>query len=495
MGPAGMMPGASGQASSGNLTNMGIVPEKISDFKSKPARFLRPVRMVVVNASFPYMKELDEFKRALRYNTLSELFANTKDLPEFRGFNVQRQVRRISDNAVVQAWADLDWLENYKSIYADKDEEDYKDPEDLVKFKVIPDLQSGLCLPLPLLSRDKKYPPIAMTSITNAVEKLKKAGDPPKTGPLGGDRFKGDVGPFGKGSTDKKPSSTGTDTSVQTPTSIQEAILIRFVDVNILPGFSYEYRIQLKIANPNLGKDKQVGRPEDATLNELVGPWAEVLFNKDGHKTAAISVPAETFVYAYSHDPKAPQKDHAKVQIQAWFPQVRTDKTNPNAVDDVGDWIVEDMEIGRGQYVSGVKSVKLPVWDPKQDRYQFKDMKGTKPGTASALKGVVPIEFGAGALLVDFEGGKLQQQIKGRTVQDEPGVEMLLVTGDGKLVLRNSAADKHEANRLMREKDWLAWQEETKKSTDTTKPAGGSNDPFGNKPASGGNKGGGSNKQ
>jgi len=103
----------------------------------------------------------------------------------------------------------------------------------------------------------------------------------------------------------------------------------------------------------------------------------------------------------------------------------------------------------------------------------------------------VPVEFGAGALLVDFEGGKLQQQIKGRTVVDEPGVEMLLVTGDGKLIVRNSAADKHEANRLTREKDWLAWKEDTKKNTDT-KPASGSNDPFGNKPG-GGNKGGGSN--
>src|SRR5262249_30661157 len=158
----------------------------------------------------------------------------------------------------------------------------------------------------------------------------------------------------GKGSSDKKPSSSGSDassSSTQTPSSIQDAILVRFVDVNILPGFSYEYRVQLKIANPNLGKEKQVGRPEDATLKEIVGPWAEVLFMQDGRKTTAMAVPYETYVYAYSHDTKTTQnKDHVRMQVQAWAAQVRTDKSNQNAVDDVGDWIVEDLEVGRGQY-------------------------------------------------------------------------------------------------------------------------------------------------
>src|SRR5262249_37030671 len=122
-GMGSMIPGMgmSSGTSAGALKDMGIVAEKISDFKSKPARFLRPVRMVVVNASFPYEKQLQEFKRALRYNSLSELFANTKDLPEFEGFNVQRQVRRLDTNAVVQPWAPLDWLKNYESIYSDKE--------------------------------------------------------------------------------------------------------------------------------------------------------------------------------------------------------------------------------------------------------------------------------------------------------------------------------------------------------------------------------------
>jgi hypothetical protein len=504
-GPPGGMPGmggplgsGSGGANTGELKQLGIEAVAIEKFDPKsmrPARFVKPVRMVVVNASFPYKRQLEEFQKQLRYNSLGEYLGNAKDLPEFRGFNVQRQVRLL-DGTMVQAWSDLDWLENYKAIYSEKDEEDYKDPEELVKFKIIPDLSSALCLPLPMLSRDKKYPPVTMTTINNALEKLKKAGEPPKTGPLGGDRFKGEGGPFGKpadtGKPKTPPSDTGTpggnQAAAAAATSVQEAILIRFVDVNIQPGYQYEYRIQLKVANPNLGMEKKVGRPEDATIKELVGPYAEVMFSKDGRKTTGIAVPPETFVYAYTHDTRTPRPDHAHVQVQSWMSQVRTDKTNANAVDEVGDWIVEDLDVARGQYVAGIKPVKLPVWDPKHDHYQFKDAKGSRPGTTAANKGAVPIEFGAGALLVDFEGGKAVFQVKGRTVIDEPGIEMLMVTADGRLIVHNSAADKHDPNRLAREKDWLAWQEETKNAVDKTKPAG-SNDPFGSKPG----KGGGSN--
>ena len=320
---------------------------------------------------------------------------------------------------------------------------------------------------------------MTLLSITNALKKLKDTGEPPKTGPVGSARFTGDTGPFGKGASGTPPPpmppSDGGSAGAQASTSIQDSIMLRFVDVNIIPGYTFEYRIQMKVANPNLGKDKLVGRPDDAKVEELTGPYTEILFSKDGRKTTGIAVPPESFVYAYSHPGPNLKPDHTRLQVQAWTERVRTDKTNPLAVDEVGDWLVEDLDIARGQYVAGVKNVKLPVWDPRHNRYQFKDMKAGRPGTSGATatgKGAVPIEFGAGTLLVDFEGGKSTQAIKGKTVVDDPGMEMLLVTSDGRLVVRNSAADKHETHRVTREKEWLAWQEETKKGGEAAKPAG-----------------------
>ena len=82
---------------------------------------------------------------------------------------------------------------------------------------------------------------------------------------------------------------------------------------------------------------------------------------------------------------------------------------------------------------------------------------GKVSSTGASTKGMVPIDFGGRDFLVDFEGGKSMQTIKGKTVVEDAGTEVLLITG-GKLVVRTSAADKHEASRISREKDWLAWQ-------------------------------------
>src|SRR5262249_25951866 len=49
----------------------------------------------------------------------------------------------------------------------------------------------------------------------------------------------------------------------QTQTEIDH-LLGRFVDCDVQPGLTYEYRIQLRMHNPNFGYDKYVANPVDA---------------------------------------------------------------------------------------------------------------------------------------------------------------------------------------------------------------------------------------
>src|SRR5205085_978729 len=86
--------------------------------------------------------------------------------------------------------------------------------------------------------------------------------------------------------------------------NILDAILIRFLDVDVTPGYSYEYRIRIKVTNPNYKKVKEVSQPDHARDKDILSDPIVVSF-KDGDKdTTVVKVPTDRHLYAYSSDTK-----------------------------------------------------------------------------------------------------------------------------------------------------------------------------------------------
>ena len=90
-----------------------------------------------------------------------------------------------------------------------------------------------------------------------------------------------------------------------------------------------------------------------------------------------------------------------------------------------------------------------------------------------------------GALLVDFEGGKETKSLKGKTVQDDAGLEVLIMRYDGRLLVRNDRADYIDTARVTRHDGWKTWVD---KVDEAEKPAKSGKDDGFNKPGSGGDK-------
>ena len=93
---------------------------------------------------------------------------------------------------------------------------------------------------------------------------------------------------------------------------------IRFLDVTIEPAKTYEYRVQVRMANPNYGKKTRVEKESLAEPKELLGPWTRV----PGTATMA----PDMLYYAVDAkrlDPKfpgrAPERDEVALQVHRWF--------------------------------------------------------------------------------------------------------------------------------------------------------------------------------
>jgi hypothetical protein len=488
MGMPGMPSGQQPNTPVGPRTETGIeyVELKKLGQNHKPAEFIQPVRMVVISASFPFRKQLEEYQKALRYQSLNELAANTADLPVFKGFNVERQVRSV-DGKVVQGWTPFEWQMAYKQqIYDKKVLDNEPDDAKIQDSPVIPPDNQHLCMPLPKLAPGRKYPQLTLNSILDTADKLKKTDSSGSSSNSIWGRGKADADIFdrtGAGGEptepkdNKEPMDSNSNANLQ---GLPDFVLIRFVDCTVKVGFVYEYRIQMKVANPNKGKDKLVGRPDYAKAEELVSPyWAEVRFNKDGRVTTGLTIPLETEVYADPLDTKNyyPRPDELKLQLQTWLESIRPQKDNSNYVEQVGDWVVTDIKAHRGQFIGGTENVKLPLWSATAGGYQFKELGKLK----TAGKGMVAVDFVSYALLVDFEGGRMPMVMyRNRAITDDAGVEILEMTYDGRLIARAAPADEKNPTRREREVAWNEWQKETEKAAE--KPKEGGNNPFGPKP-------------
>lgn len=493
--------------------------------------------------------------------------------PWYDGFEIQRRETQVLSNGqvrVIQEWGDLpkenrtDGNYKFEEKYIEKIDTraiGHSYDEGFLPYFLKPEMM--LSMPLPLLAPDlkEKYPEIRLKTINDNIKKLEDAarpkvtaselanklqGNKPKnaiyagrlndTGALGiggggegaigipgGVRPSGPGGMMGSGSpVPIMPIGSGSGTPAPAPGAggpigygaggpppvEVENFLLRFVDCDVQPGRTYEYRVRLRMLNPNYGQDKAVANPEFAKE-----PY-RVLFSKWLQLNTSITVPAESFLYAFDTKTYREQteaaysgnrdllkrlqlQDHqAVVQMATWMEQVRTEAGGKR--EPVGAWVVAEVPVGRGEFVGRKQYVKLPLWSSESQPPQYvlrevpEKVVPPKGKEAPQPKGWL-VDFSSKSILVDFEGGRVKSRFnvgfdekgnlvnKTRAVDEDAATELLIVRPDGKLLVRSSRVDEGDENRTTIASKWSEWL----KMVETRRTAGpggmGEENPFGPK--------------
>jgi hypothetical protein len=365
------------------------------------ARDIVPVQVAVVCASFPYRKQIEAVQEALRLRSVANLADEPGAFPRFLGVNVER--REVFPEKTDWQSLDLDSAQSpFVSLVRSTLGELQPEPEEWEAVRV-----KGLAMPLPVLARDG-YPECSLPL-------LKKMLADPKA------------------------------------RALPDYCLLRFPDFSVQPGRTYEYRVRVRMANPNFGKRGRVEQAADAEVKELLGPWARV--------SRSVSVGRDVQHYVVDMqalDPKFPgppaDREHVAFQIHRWMSYYEwiAPKGFPT-FHPVGYWVVaERVLVSRGTPVGGRHKVTLAVWSPEQNGY----VKAGGPGA-----GGVEVDFGRyerpveAPLLVDFEGGKLSYKV----TKTEAPIQVLLLSPDGKLLARDSETDSADPARKERSDAWRKW--------------------------------------
>jgi hypothetical protein len=267
------------------------------------------------------------------------------------------------------------------------------------------------------------------------------------------------------GGDDRKPGAAGEPGGVAAigdVSKIYDAIL-RFVDVDVKPGYTYSYHIQVRVKNPNYGRKGDVVQMAWADLKELTSEWTE---------TPQFTVPPIYHLFAVdqmwgvdylgNNDPttaqktrgqqKKPDADHAVFQLHKWLSH-----GGDSGEYLVGDWaIVERVLVRKGDPIVGPKVVEEPTWNIGKGAFEMRSspIPGTKGQKGRYLFGVhldfIPtitspdgkLKATGAPILVDIDGGKKTANIaKNTTVTDDAAVETLILLPDGRLIVRNSRLD------------------------------------------------------
>jgi hypothetical protein len=564
MGPEGGYSGSSPGAMLGLPGGLGQSQEKTKEYEAIPvditelrklrsvklADQVRPLRMAIIGASFPYKKQLDEFRDKLRLGSYGEVLAersretgpNRRPLPNFRflGVEVQRQILG-PDGKVLRDWSALDLRNTYRPFvfYSGKRfEED--DP------KLAPVRIPGLVMPLLERFRHDKdakaedakdrYPQVAdkLPKIQETLDALKGTEptqvarpdprfttdnfDPfnpaPSPPPNGTGRFPGGsaggMPPMpgtgmpggepesgymeGSGASGLPPPPAGFPSGNYPPgrfpgtaagqgLTVPEYCLVRLVDLTVQPGFSYKYRVRVRMGNPNYDR-KDVLSPTYSRDKELISSdWFTI--------DQVVEIPPELKYYAVdqhfldrSRTRIAPLRNNQTVlQMHRWLDRVKKEGDKPLLV---GEWVVaERVPVYRGEYIGQEVPIKFPVWRTTRDDFVIENDIEKKRGRRTRPEKLVEVDFGARRLdgldpvLVDFEEGSAITEYGTARVREDYATEVLLLTPDGKLVAHNSAADARDEERIERLnyfRDRLKKVKEKKKSTTGTpgsSPMGG----------------------
>jgi hypothetical protein len=537
------MPGApGGGAPFGDDKSVQITYLRKDELASKPnavfARDLLPVPMAIVVGSFPLKAQIDEFKNALRadsaYNVVFQETVGDKDKPrrafEFLGFQVERKtygpdgkvVKGLNDNE----WQELD-LTGPNSAYTATVAQVLKEfaPEDP---KVAPLMVRGLYLPRPVQiavkqgqgTVAKEYPNVEerLPKIEETLKKIKDKEQKPAIPPSKLDDASG-FNPFADPDADNAGANDGKNMPTAAEWSPPDYCVVRFLDLTIQPGQTYEYRLKVKMRNPNWNKpESEVANKQLTVPPELTSEWKPV--TKPDGQMLRLSVPTDLHLYAVDEQEienrgqskKVYKGMHANtsydaskqvpVQIHKWVGTYELRNRKPTQFYPVGEWIVgERIFATRGELV-GVKDVPahVPVWSPEQSQFTLAGRPPPRAGSRSDTRPTADMSFldaRKAPLLVDFDGGNLTYRhatpppknddgSPAEGVKSPPptevkavaGEEILLLMPDGRLLGRAAAIDEQDQARESRQKEYAKRVDEAE--TKETPAAGGKpGDPFG----------------
>jgi hypothetical protein len=277
----------------------------------------------------------------------------------------------------------------------------------------------------------------------------------------------------------------------------EEYLLVRFVDPTVMPGVTYQYRLKIKLKNPNFGQPANTVSQASYVKKEILeSGWYVV--------PGQIPIPPEAYVFGmdpveyektvkekYPKDNamqallKVDDRRQAVVQVHRWMPEVRlADSTKKEPV---GAWVIGEMQASPGEFIGRKTLVQLPTWSAEKGYYTLKELpEGLKLKNSTSKdppKGWL-VDLSTDNILVDFDGGRFRGPIGEKTVTDESAEELLILKPDGTMTVRNSEYDRYFKPRDLRAKAWDAW---VRQSELMTPNANQNNQPGGpGRPGSGG---------
>ena len=530
-GPGGYGGGLGGTATSRTDTTTEYVdPDKIEG--RTLAQTILPLRAVCVTAAFPLKQQIEEVRLALRLRTTEEAIQQsstpTQQGPVFDGFDVQRRQLAPGGKAYSE-YIQLPILTIYATKIANRVLQN--SPDDAYVAAYFNRIGQKMVSPIPEpVDGLGTYPQIRLPEIEAGVKKLKDlavtpptqselekilrgtvgegvdpfapsfgaaaaggaAGGPPGigSGRSGGAGSSGGGlgGLGGLGGAGRPPGSSGSSggpggpgNTLQTVAPSVDYTLLRFLDTEVEPGFTYQYRVSVRMLNPNSDK-RRANTASDTEEKILNGPYVEI--------PAPITLPPELHIFAeasqkyiekademvkeYRSSPqlkKALEVEEVEigrevvVQVQRWMENLliggSTGQKEP-----VGTWVVSDVPVGPGEYIGKRQLVELPLWSSGQEAYVLRQTTGGTKIRDVKLKGW-PINFRTPLVLIDFEGGKVTTRSEGRNLTDDADAELLILHPDGSLQVRNSAVDARDNERAEREKTWTDWLQKVRSRPET----------------------------
>ena len=534
-GSPGAYPGDSGgspNAARDDQTVAYMTPAEALKSGKPLAETVYPLRAVIVTATFPIKKQIEEVRQSLRAKTNEEAIAlaavNGSAGPVFAGFEVDRRV--LVPGGAWSDWTPYDHKAEYlRNVYA-RAIDTVPDAGNLLYF--VPPADQEMVYPLPVYADGLgEYKKITIPSIVKEMAELTKLSLPKMTESEFALKFSGkstNTNPFvplgigsGSGVTSGPgvmpgpgampgpgvtapgvppspfPGGPGNPSGgllVNQPDPAAEVVehkLLRFLDTDVQPGVSYQYRVKVKMRNPNYGKPSLVGKLDDAKREILEGPWLEI--------PEIVTAPSDNFLYAgdslkYVEDStklidangkEAPFRKflevdevrdgrRAVVEIQRWMPSVRIGETKSEPI---GTWVIGKLPVGPGEFIGKRQFLELPLWSGGLGNYVLRELAGGLRifGIKDAKhqpKGW-PLQFRSASILIDFDGGKVRPRVNDREVSDDADSELLILQPDGKVTVRNSGADGVNRDRKERDTVWTDWVARVKERRDVAVPATG----------------------
>ncbi|MHB1422866.1 MAG: hypothetical protein ACYC3I_06670 [Gemmataceae bacterium] len=486
------------------------------------ARQLRPLRMTIIGGSFPYRRQLEEHKSKLHHPNLDavlaeEIIDGDKKTDAFRFLGVE--VQRVEVDATGKKlgdWSLLPLKETYQlwlqNTYFPLEKEDPKYEPILVPGLWVPLLREfharkpdaaaamqgfGSMGSPKAAGREEaaaeepktKYPDVVkkLPKLQESLEKLRDVQPKQIAAPKFrhaeiANLFNLEAPPNDNNKVPANPPGGAKDG--QESSVYPEYVFVRVVDVNnIVPGKYYRYRMRIKMANPNY-KRLDVAAPDYKENEELTSnDWFEIDQN--------VTPPPEEFHYVVDEAKGLKQKDFPKdgaqslmwapnktlapdqvvFQFHRWVESLPLSKRELD-VAPIGDWVIADrVFVARGEYVGRKVKVDVPVWQYVRNAFILPTEEKTKGPGRKKTTGI-EVDFGHespenNAILVDFEGGRVNSPLPNIKVADESGIEVLMLSPDGKLLARNSALDTDNTERKERRKEVLKRIQDTREGKGT----------------------------